>query len=459
MTYTSEFIERIVTFDADSVPNHVIEHAKLLVLDTIGCAIGGYATCYGSQIVSQAKEYQSSAVATVIGDGSRISAPFAAWANSCLANILDMDDVYAGTAHQSNCLVPTALCVAEMQQKSGMDVLQAIVLGFEVGSRIMMYSWPSPENGRTYFPSTWQVFDAVAAAGFLLGLDAKTFYHAFGMAGMTPPIPIDMQKFVERPIGFVKNVFGWTTFTGIFWTMMAQKGAQGAADILDGEAGFWKMMGSDQYDFEKLLNGWGECYAILDTKFKPYPLCTWGHSTVDCFKQIITEHSIEASDIQRIEVKTIQRAVDYLSNPQMQTLYDSQFSLPHALAMVAMGKQPGPEWMNPENMFNSPEAAAIAAKVVMEGDPQADLVFDQEKGLAIPTEVIVKTKNDHTYLKRLKYSKGTVNNPFTPDEIKTKFSELASSLFDEQRIRQIMECVLNLDQLYDITVLMKLLKK
>ena len=459
MTYTHDIVERIVNFDNAAIPPHIIDHAKLFVLDTIGCAIGGYTTLYGSQIVAQAKAFQGAGEATIIGESSRISVPFAAWANSCLVNVLDMDDVYAGTAHQANCLVPTALSIGEKQQASGLAVLQAIILGFEVGSRIMMYSWPSPAKGRTYFPSTWQVFDAVTAAGVLLGLDERTLYHAFGLAGMVPPIPIDMQKFVERPIGFAKNVFGWTTFTGIFWTLMAQQGAEGVADILDGEAGFWTMMGSDQHDFEQLLQGWGVTYALMDTKFKPYPLCTWGHSTVDCFEQIIRENHIEADDIEGIHVRTLQRAVDYLSSPQMETLYDSQFSLPHALAMVALGKKAGPEWMSNENMFRNPEAKAIASKVTMAADPKADLVFDEEKGLAIPTEVTVKTVRKKTYAKRLKYSKGTTNNPFTPEELKDKFRKLASSLFDEERIHEIMDCVLNLDKLDDISFLTKLLSK
>ena len=180
---------------------------------------------------AHAKEFQGAGAATVIGDGSRMSAPFAAWANSCLANILDMDDVYAGTAHQSNCLIPTALGIGEMRKASGMAILQAIVLGFEVGSRVMMYSWPSPGKGRIYFPSTWQVFDAVTAAGVLLDLDERTLYHAFGMAGMVPPIPIDMQKFVERPIGFAKNVFGWDNFHWYFLDHDGPKGRRRCGQI------------------------------------------------------------------------------------------------------------------------------------------------------------------------------------------------------------------------------------
>ena len=252
MTYTEKVVDYIVNSKKESIPKDVIEHAKIFVLDTIGCALGGYCTKTGKEIASQAKEFSGAGEASVFGDGSKVSAPFACWANSSLANVLDMDDVFAGTAHQANCLIPTAFGIGEAQKSSGLEVLHAIVLGFEIGSRIMMYSWPSPEKARTYFPSTWQVFDAVTAAGTLLNLSQKELYNAFGLAGTTPPLPIDMQKFVERPMGFSKNVFGWTTFTGVFWTLLAQKGAEGTAQIFDGDAGFWTIMGSDQCHFEKL---------------------------------------------------------------------------------------------------------------------------------------------------------------------------------------------------------------
>ena len=250
MSYTEKVVDFIADSKKEAIPANVIEHAKTFILDTIGCAIGGYCTKPGKEIAAMAKVFSGGGEATVLGDGSKVSAPFACWANSSLANVLDMDDVFAGTAHQANCLIPTALGIGETQKASGLEVIHSIVVGFEVASRIGLYAWPSPEKARTYFPSTWQVFNAVSVAGKLLGLSKREIYHAFGLAGTVPPVPIDMQKFVERPMGFAKNVFGWTTFTGVFWTLMAQKGSEGTPHILDGDAGFWNIMGSDQHDFE-----------------------------------------------------------------------------------------------------------------------------------------------------------------------------------------------------------------
>jgi 2-methylcitrate dehydratase PrpD len=200
MTYTEELVDFIIHSKKESLSERVIDHTKMLILDTIGCAVGGFCTEPGKKIVALAKQFSGIGEATLVGDGSKASAPFACWANSSLANILDMDDVFAGTAHQANCLIPTAFGVGEAQNASGLDVIHSIVIGFEVGSRIGLYAWPSPAKARTYFPSTWQVFDAVAVSGKLLGLGKEELLHAFGLAGTVSPLPVDMLKFVQRPI-------------------------------------------------------------------------------------------------------------------------------------------------------------------------------------------------------------------------------------------------------------------
>jgi 2-methylcitrate dehydratase PrpD len=459
LIYTEQLVSFIVNSKKESLPQEVIEHAKLFILDTLGCAIGGYCTKPGRQVVAQAKEFSGAGEATLFGEGSKVSLPFACWANSTLANLLDMDDVFAGTAHQANCLIPTAFGIAESEKLSGLEVIHAIVVGFEVGSRIMMYSWPSPAKARTYFPSTWQIFDAVTVAGKLLGLGQRELYHAFGLAGSTPPIPIDMKKFVERPMGLAKNVFGWTTFTGIFWTLMAQKGAEGAAHILDGDAGFWAIMGSDQHNTEEIVRGLGEKYNIMDTKFKPYPLCTWGHTSLDAAEKIFKENNIGARDIESVKVKTLGRAVDFLWSPKMDSMYDAQFSLPHAISMLALRKRRGPEWMSEDNIFHNPEAAAIAQKVTLEVDPTAEESFTEEKGLAIPSTVEVETSDGKVFNESIKYSKGTPNNPFTVEELRDKFKTLASSLFSEKRIDEVIEAVESLEKRDDILDLIELLEE
>jgi len=459
MSYTENIVDFILQSKKESLPKDVIEQTKIFILDSLGCEIGGYATNPGKQIVSLAKEFKGAGKASLVGDGSKVSAPFAIWANSSLMSILDMYDTFAGTAHQSSSLVPTAFGIGEVQKSSGLDVLHAIILGFEVGSRIGLYASPSPEKFHTYFPSTWQVFNAVTVAGKLLNLDQRSFYHAFGLAGTVPPIPIYMPRFVQRPMGFVKNVFGWTTFSGVFWTLLAQKGSEGTPHILDGDSGFWKIMGSDQHHFEILTDSLGEKYYIMETKFKPYPSCAWNHSSLDAIIKIFKENNIFAKDIKSVQVKTLQRTANFLSDTKNQTIYDAEFSLPHAIAMLALRKPIGPEWLTEENILHNPEAKAVAEKIRIEVDPMAEELFSKENGLAVLSTVEVETIEGKIYQEGVKYSKGTFYNPLTREELEDKFKTLASSVFSEKRINKIIDAVNALDESEDISILTRLLKK
>jgi len=127
--------------------------------------------------------------------------------------------------------------------------------------------------------------------------------------------------------------------------------------------------------------------------------------------------------------------------------------------MVALGKEPGPQWMSEENLFHNSEAAAIAGKVTMEVYPGAEEIFFQENGLAIPSQVDVRTVDGMVYREKVKYSKGTPHNPFEKKDLQEKFRNLCSSLLSEKRVDEIIAAVEALDRMEDISQLTALLKQ
>ena len=114
--------------------------------------------------------------------------------------------------------------------------------------------------------------------------------------------------------------------------------------------------------------------------------------------------------------------------------------------------------MSEENIFHNAEAEAIAKKVTLEVDPSAEKIFNEEKGLAIPSDVEIRTLGGRVYREKKKYSKGTPQNPFTVNELKEKFRILASSRFSKKRIEAIIEAVDSMETMKNISTLTKLLK-
>jgi 2-methylcitrate dehydratase PrpD len=110
-------------------------------------------------------------------------------------------------------------------------------------------------------------------------------------------------------------------------------------------------------------------------------------------------------------------------------------------------------------MFNNQLAKTVAEKVKITTDPTAEEVFFEENGVAILSDVEVEMIDSKIYREKIKYSKGTPNNPFTEEELIEKFKMLASSLFSQERVNKIIETVDDLENLEDITILTDLLQE
>ena len=85
--------ERLADFAAglryDDLPPQVTREAKRLLLDTIGCGLGGHAVEKGQMAVAYARRMGGAPEATVLGMPGKLPAANAAFANGDLMNALD----------------------------------------------------------------------------------------------------------------------------------------------------------------------------------------------------------------------------------------------------------------------------------------------------------------------------------------------------------------------------------
>src|SRR5262245_28513658 len=81
--------------ELDDVPEAVRTHAKLHVLDTIGCGLAAHATGIAYEGRAVMGELGGTPEATVIGSRSRLPAANAAFANAMLCHGLDYGDTHS----------------------------------------------------------------------------------------------------------------------------------------------------------------------------------------------------------------------------------------------------------------------------------------------------------------------------------------------------------------------------
>jgi 2-methylcitrate dehydratase PrpD len=174
----------------DDLPPDLVGTLRLAVLNMLGCCLGGVRTRIGRLHVELAREFGAGTPqATVIGDGSRVSLPFAAYANGNLGFALDYEDMVFAVVHPGFATVGSGLPLAEHRRASGRDLLAAIAVGYEAATRIAMSMQPSPERARHVWGQQFHPFAAAATAGRLLGLSAEEMDVAFGVTATYATVP------------------------------------------------------------------------------------------------------------------------------------------------------------------------------------------------------------------------------------------------------------------------------
>ena len=436
------------------IPKEVIESTKPYILDSIGNSIGGSRLEPGKIIIELLESMGGTAEASVMATGKEVPLLHAVYLNSFLANVLDFDDTYTNMAHPGATVIPPAIGVGEKIKATGQQLLTAVVVGYETSLRIGLAIVATPERYKQVWGlSTWQIFGATAASGKLLNLDEEQMRNAFGLGGVNAPIPYARKlgmEVEERPFAWSKNNYGWASMGGVLGSLLAQKGFLGNRHILDGERGFWVMAGSDRCDFGKMVEGLGEKYLLPNTSFKPYASCRWTHSTVDACLAILEKHGVGPDDVRSVTVKGMYEVAHSLAEKKPKNIIDAQFSIPYLIGLCITGNSPA-KGLSEAHLEDS-TIQSLAEKVNVEVDPEADRLYFEKAGVMVST-VIIETNGNERFEESVMYPKGSPEASMSTEELETKFLALTTPVIGEPRAKKILERVMSLETMENISSL------
>ena len=120
------------------LPAEVVERAKRVIADEIGCMVLGSTMPPGERVRAFAAATGGAPVSTVIGGGLRTSPGYAALANGTSSHSDELDGVHISQNHPAGTSLAAALAVVESLSLGGQDLINAVVLSFDVGCRILM---------------------------------------------------------------------------------------------------------------------------------------------------------------------------------------------------------------------------------------------------------------------------------------------------------------------------------
>jgi 2-methylcitrate dehydratase PrpD len=269
------------SIDLDDVPGEVIEHAKLHVLDVLGCGLAGHATGNGVEGRATMHELGGDAQATVIGLAERLPAANAAFANAMTCHGLDFDDTHSDSgSHISTVIAPASFAAAELYGATGRDTLAAIVAGNEVDCRIGMAE-PGALHGRGFHPTAiCGVFGAAAAIARIAGLDTDATTRALGIAGsMASGIFAYLADGTQtKPIHPA-----WAAHGAHVATRLAHHGAEGPRSVFDAQFGLYHAYLGIQPGASGLVDQLADLGSRWETPriaYKPYPPCHFIHGSL-----------------------------------------------------------------------------------------------------------------------------------------------------------------------------------
>lgn len=418
-------IEKLAQFIAqtqwDDIPAPVKQHAKLVLLDTIGVILAGSVR---PEVAALRERMASTAGpgATVYAPGAPTHDPrTAALLNGIAGRAIELcEGLRLASGQAAMQILPGMLAVGEHARASGKDLLTALVLGYEAAARIGMAFTPralAHQNGQA------MLLAAAAAGARLRGLDAAGVSLAMRISAVMMMTP----SYTNTGAGATAlNVAGGMAgFAGAFAPDLALAGFEAQPDAIEEALG--KMVG-DGFNTEHLLDELGTRWEITRNYFRLHACCNPIHPALDALRAALDELKPRAEEIERIEFATY-RFASVMSNPNPSNYFASKYSLPHAAAVMAVRGDTRHRAIDDSALLD-PVITALRARVRMEEDGAMSAQVPKLK----PARVTLTLKDGRRTTHAVDSHQGDFNSPYDESLLREKFRDLAGDVLTPQGV-------------------------
>ncbi len=427
-----------------------IAAAKMFLYDSFGCALGGSKTVDFHILEETFREIGGRGECSVIGSNLKTDVRSASLLNGLAIRALDYNDVYwkQDPSHPSD-LLPAAFCVGERENRSGKDLILAIVIAYELEMRIMEAAFPGVRELGLHHATLTQ-FVSPVVAGKMLGMNAEQITNAIGICGSHNTT---LGAVTAGTLTMMKNtVDPMATEAGVFAALIAQKGYKGPTLIFEGREGLFEAIG-DKWKPEVLTENLGKTFKIVDCSIKPFPCEALTHAPISAVLDLVIENDLSPENIDLIEIYTLKRAAEILADAN-KYIIDSRetadHSLPYCIAAAVVKRELTPEQFSSESLVN-PTILSLVPKIKAVLEPSFEERFPAEQ----PCKVVITLNNGEKYTKERAYPKGDPRDQLSELELKRKFSILAEGILDTEKQEAIFNIIQNIEHLENISDLMQ----
>ncbi len=454
-----ELTRQLATFAANTnyaqLPGAVVEKTKIVIMDTLGCAIAGYTIARDelAPLIRLAKSQGGAGRSMIFCDGHMTTVSQAAFANGGIIHTIDFDDTSATCfGHFGATLLPVVAALGQERSASGAQAIAAFAMGYDIATRVGRTVWPSHYD-HWHPTATLGTIGAAVAAGKLLDFDAGKMDRAISLAadeaaGLRCCIDHgDFSKLLHPALAAMK---------GVMIALLVDSGAAAPQGLLEYKSGFCYTF-SEKPDHEAGVKDLGERFEIMNDIIKAYPTINCAQSPIQGMLELANQHDIAVADIEHIHLTRMFR---YSSKEQginyaPESVLAARLSIPFCLSLAAHRRAVTLTEFTPDNL-RDPSINALMHKV--------SITMDEELNRKYPGGTAAMTLNIHMKNGRVleqfvRYPKGNPNNPMSLQNVRQKFSRLAACTLDDGQIARLDNLLGRLETLDDIGQLVDSVKQ
>ena len=417
------------------IPSELLDHAKTAFLDWLGVAFAGSRDPLVEKLIRYADLMGGHPRGSLVGLGIKKSLSQAALINGAASHALDYDDTlmtYVG--HPSVVLFPALLGLSQWQGKSGLDFLNAYIVGVETASAVGAAAGMGHYMAGWHATSTIGHLASAAACARLLGLGETRTLNALGIAGT-------QACGLKRSFGTMCKPFhaGRASQAGLMATILADDGFTAAPDILEAPLGFFHVFGGEG-DPDAIRN-LGNHWTLPKLAQKYHASCHGTHSAIDAALAIVAENRLSPDDVHSIRIHTSQLCLDAAGINEPTTGLEGKFSIVYCVANALLRGTTGIGAFTDE-MVSHPDLRQFMRKVSIGLDAAMP---------PLGARVELKTKAGRSFEHQADIVRDIPGIEVKTEKIKHKFMDLATPIVGGEQAGRILDTVSCLETVDNVT--------
>lgn len=452
-TVAEQLGEYAASLRYEDIPAEVVHRTKALIIDTLGCGLGGH---HGEAVRiarELAAQVTSTEPASLLGSGAKTSIDLAVFVNGTMIRCLDFNDGYtsATSGHPSDSIA-ALLTAAEIAHASGRELITATVIAYEVFCR-MCDTVKIKKNGFDHV--TMGAMASAAGAGRLMGLTAGQIAEAINLT-----VAANVALYQVR----IQNVSIWkasayanASRNAVFAVQLAKRGMTGPAPIFEGRGGYFMAVSREPFELEPFGGPGQPSFRIMDCLMKRFALGQYSQSVADAAIQM-HERIGGADNVAEIHVHTLHTALFVMAGDPEKwrpaNHESADHSMPYIAAVALTYGAIEPKHFDAPYLHD-PKLLDLVSRVKCSESEEAN----SREPEAMLCDLAVTLKDGRSETIRVEYHRGHHRNPMSDDEVGAKYHGLADPVLTPARSEVLLKQLWKLDELADVADLFPLARR